>query len=164
MTKAPRCCCTPKSTPSAEVACPSCGCPGQPVAALTMRALLRPELVVDVRDLMYYFCATPSCPVVYYAPGVPQTFNCEDLTVRVGIKVTGPPHTICYCFGHTIESLQGGVTRTGRSEAVEAIQAAVKAGTCRCDVMNPSGRCCLGDVNKALKEITGAVVTGEVEA
>jgi len=129
-----------------------------------MRAMLRPELVVQVRDAAYYYCATPSCPMVYYAPGGPQTFNCEDLPVRVGIKVTGPPPTICYCFGLTIESLREDVARTGRSEAVEAIQAAVKAGTCRCEVMNPSGRCCLGDVTKALKEITGAVLSSEVEA
>jgi len=158
MTKAPRCCCTPKSTPSAEVACPSCGCPGQPVAALTPRALLRPELVVDVRDLMYYFCATPSCPVVYFALGGARTFMREDLTIRVGVKVTDPPHQLCYCFGHTIESLREDVARTGSSEAVVAIKAAVKAGTCRCDVMNPSGRCCLGDVVKALKVIGGGLL------
>ena len=164
MTKAPPCFCTPKSTPGAEVACPSCRCPGQAVAALTVKAMLRAEHAGEARDVAYYFCRTPSCPIVYYAPGWPQTFNCEDLTVRVGIKVTGPPHTICYCFGHTIESLREDVARTGRSEAVGVIQAAIEAGTCRCEVMNPSGRCCLGDVNKALKEITGAVATGEVEA
>ena len=158
MTKDPRCCCTPKATLVPAVACPSCGRSGQPVAALTMRAMLRPELVVQVRDAAYYYCATPSCPMVYYAPGGPQTFNCEDLPVRVGIKVTGPPPTICYCFGLTIESLREDVARTGRSEAVEAIQAAVKAGTCRCEVMNPSGRCCMGDVVKALKVIGGGLL------
>ena len=134
------------------------------MAAMAPRALIRPELVVQVRDITYYFCATPTCPVVYFAPGGARTFMREDLTIRVGVKVTDPPHQLCYCFGHTIESLREDVARTGSSEAVVAIKAAVKAATCRCEVMNPSGRCCLGDVARALKEIAGAAVPGEGEA
>ena len=98
--------------------CPSCGCTGQPVNALTLRALLRSELVEQFQDVTYRYCATTTCPVVYYAPGGPQSFLCDDLTVRVGVKVSGPPHPICYCFGHTFESLQEDVARAGGSEAV----------------------------------------------
>ena len=78
--------------------------------------------------------------------------------MRVGVKVAAPPHTICYCFGHTVESMRADVTRAGSSEALEAIQAAVKAGTCRCEVMNPSGHCCMGDMIKALKVIGGGLL------
>jgi hypothetical protein len=81
-----------------------------------------------------------------------------SVKVRVGVKVTDPPRPICYCFGHTVESLREEVATTGLSKAVGALQAAVKAGTCRCDVMNPSGRCCLGDVVKALKVIGGGLL------
>jgi len=28
----------------------------------------------------------------------------------------------------------------------------VKAGRCACEVKNPSGACCLGEVNKAVKD------------
>ena len=160
MTKPHPCCCTPKATQDAGVACPSCGCPGQPVAALTISTLLRPELGAEVQGIAYHFCATPTCPVVYYASEQAQTFTCPDITVRVGVKATAPPHPICYCFGHTIESLQEDLARTGSSAAVVAIQAAVNAGTCRCEVMNPSGRCCLGDVVRAAKGFSEATVTG----
>ena len=150
------CCCTPVATQNNSVACPFCGCPGHSVEALTLRALLRPELVLQLRDIAYHFCATPACPVVYFAPGDDNPFMSEGLKVRVGVKVADPPRPICYCFGHTVESLREEVATAGLSKAVGAIQAVVKAGTCRCEVMNPSGRCCLGDVFKALVEPSGS--------
>jgi hypothetical protein len=38
------------------------------------------------------------------------------------------------------------IERTGRSTASRHIRSEVKAGHCRCDLENPSGRCCLGEV------------------
>lgn len=29
----------------------------------------------------------------------------------------------------------------------------VKAGECACKIKNPAGRCCLGEVNKTVKEV-----------
>jgi hypothetical protein len=34
----------------------------------------------------------------------------------------------------------------------ERITGEVEAGRCACEVKNPSGACCLGEVNKAVKE------------
>ncbi len=63
------------------------------------------------------------------------------------------PHALCYCFGHSEESLRAEWQATGRLDSVEAIRAAVKEGRCQCEVMNPSGACCLGDVLKVAKAI-----------
>ena len=73
MTKHHSCCFPLKVTQDAGVDCPSCGCTWQPVNALTLRALLRSELVEQFQDVTYRYCATTTCPVVYYAPGGPQT-------------------------------------------------------------------------------------------
>ena len=37
---------------------------------------------------------------------------------------------------------------------IDAIKAEVKAGTCRCEMTNPEGVCCLGDVSKEVKALT----------
>ena len=43
------------------------------------------------------------------------------------------------------------IERTGWSTAGERICREVKAGTCECEIRNPSGRCCLGDVRATEK-------------
>ena len=147
------CCSTPTASGDERAICPTCGEHGKPVEPETLRALLQPNLQSQVRDESYRFCKSTTCPVVYFLPGTSQTFVREDLTVRVGVKEASAPRPLCYCFGHSEESLHEEWIRTGKSTAVVAIQAAVKAGTCRCEVMNPQGNCCLGDVVKALKAV-----------
>lgn len=147
------CCCTPAADPEGKAVCPTCGNHGKPVAPETLRALLQPSLQSQVQDATYRFCASSTCPVVYFLPGTAQTFVREQLTVRVGVKETSAPRPLCYCFGHSEESLREECLRTGKSTAVAAIQAAIKAGTCRCEITNPQGNCCLGDVLKVLKAV-----------
>ena len=73
--------------------------------------------------------------------------------MRVGLKETESPTPLCYCFGHTAESAREEMVATGRSTVAERITAEVQAGNCSCEVKNPSGRCCLGDVNRAIRQI-----------
>ncbi|WP_243288785.1 hypothetical protein [Geothrix terrae] len=42
---------------------------------------------------------------------------------------------------------------TGRLDSVETIRSAVREGRCRCETLNPSGACCLGDVLRAAQAI-----------
>jgi len=149
------CCCPPPASHNEEAVCPTCGNHGNPVGPETLRALLQPSLQSYVQDATYRFCASSMCPVVYFLPGTAQTFVREQLTVRVGVKETSAPRPMCYCFEYSAESLHEEWLRTGKSTAVAAIQAAVKAGTCRCQVTNPQGNCCLGDVVQALKAVQG---------
>jgi len=146
-------CCSPAVGLEEGDVCPTCGNHGKPVSPETLRALLQPSLQSHVEDANYCFCASSTCPVVYFLPGTAQTFVREQLTVRVGVKETSAPRPLCYCFGHSQESLREEWLRTGKSTAVAAIQVAIKAGTCRCQVTNPQGNCCLGDVLQSLKAI-----------
>jgi hypothetical protein len=91
---------------------------------------------------------------VVYFPFDPQapTFRREDLLVRVGAKEKGDPIPVCYCFGFTRKDIRDEITETGHSTVAERITAEVKAGNCACEVKNPSGKCCLGDVTRIAKD------------
>ncbi len=147
----PRCDCCGE-VPAAEAApCPGCGGAGRVVGTPTLRALLAPRWAGEVPRGPWRFCASPACDLVYFGPA--GTYRKDQLRVRVGLKETEAPRPLCYCFGHSAESLRADWQATGRLDAVEEIRAAVKEGRCRCDVENPSGACCLGDVLK----VAGAI-------
>jgi mercuric ion transport protein len=86
------------------------------------------------------------------------------LRLESAIKETEDPIPVCYCFGWTQEKIFSQIKQLGRSSAVEEISAKVKAGECACEINNPSGSCCLGEVNKVVKkgmEIYGKGKAGE---
>lgn len=149
-------CCAPSARPGVRAGCPACGMEGRPVKPVTLRSLLQPHLRPEVREEPYRFCASQDCALVYYSADGSQTFTRGDLTVRVGLKERSAPRPLCYCFGHSDESIREEWVRTGKTTVAEAIKAELKAGGCRCEVTNPSGACCLGDVLKEVKALTSA--------
>ncbi len=147
-------CCTPLAKPRTAASCPACGAEGKPVKPVTLRALLHPHLRAEVRDEVYRFCASPDCALVYFSADGSQTFARADLTVRVGVKERSGPRPLCYCIGHSAESIRNEWATTRKSTVIDAIKAEVKAGTCHCEVTNPGGGCCLGDITKEVKALT----------
>ncbi len=75
----------------------------------------------------------------------------SQVRVRVGIKETEDPIPVCYCFGFTQEDIFEEIHAIGITRIPDKIRAEVKAGNCACEINNPSGSCCLGDVNRAVK-------------
>ena len=137
-----------------EILCPRCGRKGRPVETLTLKALLCPAALSRLGvGASYHFCATPTCTAVYFAGDAESVYDKDDLEVRVGLKESDDPIPLCYCFGHTRASVREEIERTGKSSAPASITAHIQAGRCGCDVNNPSGACCLGEVNKAVKEL-----------
>jgi bacterioferritin-associated ferredoxin len=123
------------------------------VAHETVEALVKPEFHDTVNGRGYAFCDSPTCPVVYFTADGSQVLKTQ-LRVRVGAKETEDPIPVCYCFNVTERMIHEEVAQTGRSTASTLIRAEVKAGNCRCEVENPSGRCCLGEVIQAEKRAT----------
>ena len=123
------------------------------MARLTMEHLLRPALAQRIAETQYYFCETPNCPVVYFShhPGAP-VFRKQDLSVRMGSKETGDPIPLCYCFSITRQAVRDEIQQTGFSTVVSRIKAEVQAGNCACEVKNPSGKCCLGNVTRVVQQ------------
>ncbi|WP_447973867.1 putative iron-sulfur cluster-binding metallochaperone [Nitrospira sp. Kam-Ns4a] len=146
----------PRPEPKEPKRCNSCMQPGKPVTHETVAALIKPEFHDTVKGRAYAFCDTPTCPVVYYTADGLQVLKTQ-LRVRVGAKETEDPIPVCYCFNVTERMIREEIKRTGRSTAASRIRAEVKAGNCRCEVENPSGRCCLGDVVAAEKRAARAV-------
>jgi len=138
-----------------------CGQRGTSVARITLGALLRPEHRPQIpAQEAFCFCRTPTCEVVYFAPGR-VVFRKHDLSVRIGLKEPGDPAVpVCYCFGWTPEKIRAELAATGRSTAIDQIKAQVKAGNCYCEVTNPQGACCLGNVAKAVQAAATITVKG----
>jgi hypothetical protein len=127
--------------------CPSCGNVGTRVDAITLKALLTSDaLKCGIPDAPR-FCATGDCPIVYFDGQTRMTFTESDLTVRVHAKHAddeGVP--VCYCFDYTPARVEEEIARIGSSTARAMITREVQAGHCACEVRNPKGTCCLGDV------------------
>lgn len=145
------CCSVPKKADThipSVMACPSCGARSKKVELLTVKSLVR-HLPLGSPPAQYYFCEAQGCDVVYFAAdSAALVFRSHDLLVRVGCKETEDPIPVCYCFGFTRREIAEEAAREGRSAAAEAVQAEVRAGRCACEVKNPSGKCCLGEITR----------------
>ena len=135
------------------VSCPDCLRTGKPVNPLTLKALLAVPLT-EVREVDYGFCRTQDCPVVYYSADGQQRFLERDLRERVSQKHPADEDVfVCYCFRHTLQSIRREAAATGESTVVAAITAGIKAGQCACDIRNPQGSCCLGNVRTVVASL-----------
>jgi len=99
----------------------------------------------------FYYCKTPSCKTVYFRDKTILTQ--EDLSVTVGLKDGANPATVCYCFEWTKQMIKTDLQDKGETSAIEDIKAKMQDLGCACEVLNPSGGCCLGDTTAAIKEI-----------
>ena len=137
-------------TNSTNVVCPTNGKVGKRVDTQTVKAMLNLPLNV-LRNTEYRFCPDPTCPTVYYSADGLQTFAEADLRERVYQKHPQEDDgLICYCFRHTV----GDVLKdrnAGENKVVSEIDQGIKNGQCACDIRNPQGSCCLGNVRALVK-------------
>jgi len=133
--------------------CPACGHKGKAVDGATVKAMLAVSLLA-VQDTPYLFCREARCPVVYFSTDGTQTFTTEQLRERVFQKEPDADDVfVCYCFRHTPGSIREEMTETGQSTVVDVINTAIQAGQCACDLRNPQGACCLGNVSAVVKRL-----------
>ena len=116
--------------------CPQCGAVGPEVPRRTVVAVTRTPLP---RQQTLRLCRTPACELIYYAePGA--WIEATALSLRPVFK---GGDVVCFCFLHRADAdgqLCAGV--------VEAITDRVRARDCSCDLRNPSGKCCLGELRR----------------
>ena len=139
-------------------ACPRCGRTGWPVQIVTLKSLLTPAAMrrLDVHEA-YHFCRVAACPVVYFSGD--HIFTKDEVTVRVFQKESDDPLPVCYCFGITKQQVADEIERTGQSTAVQLVSRYVKDGKCACELRNPQGRCCLGNLARVAGIGAGAAGT-----
>ena len=136
----------------AEAACAACGEVGRSVERKTVLQHVRHDLLDRVTDTNYRFCAAPSCAVVYYG-GDGARFVADDLREPVSVKTSGEKRPLCYCFGFTEGDARAEIERAGSSTIPARIGHLIKEGMCACEVRNPAGACCLGEVNRTVKRL-----------
>jgi hypothetical protein len=136
--------------PLPEAFCPECQQKGKAVQGQTVKALLSVSLRL-VHATAYYFCRTQSCPVVYFSADGASTFTTAQLRERVYQK---EPETddvpVCYCFKHTVGEIRNALPEA-QAAIIAEINAGIQADQCACDLRNPQGSCCLGNVRGLIK-------------
>ncbi|GAB4407287.1 MAG: hypothetical protein Fur0044_00080 [Anaerolineae bacterium] len=64
---------------------------------------------------------------------------------------------VCYCFRHSPATIRAEWLATDSSTVIEEINNGIKAGQCACEIRNPQGSCCLGNVGSVVKRDTQAI-------
>lgn len=122
--------------PSPRAPCPSCGVAGRNVEWITVKSLLTARALERADATEYRLCGSPGCDVVYFADSL--LFMREDVRAPVFPKEPPGARVVCYCF----EIVEGRID----AETESQIRAHVTAGRCACELKNPEGRCCLGNL------------------
>jgi hypothetical protein len=147
------CCPSTPADTSAARRCPRSGSPGKAVDRRTVTALLTDQALVRLSPGDYRFCPDAHCEVVYFGAD-DVCFTTGDLRVAVWQKQPFGDRQVCYCFGESETSMRAEIAAHGRSSAIERIREHIAANRCACEVRNPRGTCCLGDVMAAVERLT----------
>ena len=140
---------------SAAAPCPTNQEVGPKLDTLTVKSLLAIPLTAVSSHASYRFCPAPDCATAYYRADGQQVFTENELRERVYQKHADDPNSvICYCFGHTVGDIRAELEQGGASTVVDRIQAGIRAGQCACDIRNPQGHCCLGNVRGLIDRLS----------
>ena len=146
------CCAAPAETGNHAVGGPSCGASGAGVDLRTVKALLTERALARLRPTEHRFCSDPVCGTVYFtAEG--DCYQRDELRVPVWQKEAFGARLICYCFGETESRIRDEIETSGRSRALERVREHIAAGRCACEIRNPRGACCLGDLSAAVRRV-----------
>ncbi len=123
--------------------CPHCKKSGKRVEHDTMLHHIK-----DISTLSknrYYYCASFECDIVYFnkhdAPYTTAMLNKE-----IGFKEgSSDQAAVCFCYHYMKSELYN-------PSIIEKINIRINNYGSRCDIRNPSGKCCLKDIKKVQKE------------
>ena len=148
-------CClvTEKTQAPVRAECPISKTSSRKVQKRTLEHLLKEEKVASIQNVQYYYCTDQKCKIVYFSNESVPYFTIDDIKVKVFTKNTEDDVNVCYCFDWTRSRIKEQMKQLGKSTASLEIAQEVKNGTCACDIKNPKGECCLGDVNSYIKDI-----------
>jgi len=144
-------------TEPSRVVCPSCSeggieCAGpKKVPKITLHSLVRPEHHDALPADPTYFCSDKDCETVYFDAGGRQITK-DQLLVQVWQKEDTGDIPICYCFDFSARDIMEDARENTPPTIPLTIRDKVKAGLCACDVKNPQGSCCLGNVAYWVKQ------------
>ncbi len=122
--------------------CPLCGTKGHRVESDKM--IHHVKDISKMGDGNYSFCPCPECDVVYFLDE--ETFTTKMINKEIGLKDSSSQKgAICYCYNYPKSELFD-------DSIVDKINIRIENYGSRCDLRNPSGRCCLKDIKKMQKQ------------
>lgn len=134
--------------------CTKCQNKGVKVQIITLQSLLKDCCKGKISsNSIYKFCKNSECETVYFSRDKSHFFIKEELTVKATLKDKGLDVNVCYCFGHTRQSILDEIQSTGNSTVLEDVKAKMKNPGCFCETSNPQGGCCLGNITSWIKEV-----------
>ncbi len=86
-------------------------------------------------------------------------FRQEDVLVPVFQKGAEGARMVCYCLAISEDQVRGEVEAAGASASVERIERLVQRHRCACELRNPQGACCLGNIAAVVRAVPGLCVT-----
>ena len=133
--------------------CPVCNNKGKAVKLITIKSLISPKSLATIdAGQQYYFCKDADCQTVYFN-GNGQCFNTSDIKVRVHQKDLAEDVPVCYCFDWSPKNIAQAAKDGGLEQIAPSISDHIKAGRCGCEVNNPQGTCCLGNINSFIRQL-----------
>jgi len=145
-----------KETP--QNVCSGCGEVGRIVARQTVAHHVKSQKLAEIKSDEYKFCPSEKCPTVYYSVSG-EVFTTGDLRELVTSKSSGDYRPLCYCFGFTEGFVREEVERTGASSVPAQVSQFIKEKLCVCEIRNPAGACCLGEINRTVKSLSLALLS-----
>lgn len=139
--------------------CPVSGAPAVHVNRATVKALLTEAALARLTPGAHLFCPQPDCDIVYFTPSG-STYARQDLRVAVWQKEAPGSRMICYCFGENESAMRDEIAAGGTSAAPARVREHIQADRCACEIRNPRGVCCLGDVISTAARLAAARRTG----
>lgn len=124
--------------------CRRCSTSGQPVPRSLVRHHVTKAWQKDLDRDDLNFCDTPGCEVVYFgSEGV--MFTVADVRRAPAYKTGAGTDLLCFCFDVT------GDDTLRAANSTPYIRERVRKSECACDILNPSGTCCLGSIGRWAK-------------
>lgn len=155
------CCSSAKMTKETpQNACGGCDETGRTVSRQTVIHHVKSEKLSCVETDEYKFCPSSNCPVVYYS-AAGRVFNVEDMRELITAKASGNNRPLCYCFGFTEGEARKEIEQTGESSIPAKVTQFIKEKLCACEIRNPAGVCCLGEINKTVKCLVAQTIIEE---
>lgn len=147
--------CGDETADGGRVCCPVSGAAVVHVNRATVKALLTDTALARLTPGAHFFCPQPDCDIVYLTPSG-ATYGRQDLRVAVWQKETPGSRMMCYCFGENESGMRDEIAREGATAAAARIRAHIQADRCACEIRNPRGVCCLGDVISTAERLAAA--------
>lgn len=121
--------------------CSGCGTTGHAVPLNLVRHHVLDPWRGRLEGREYGFCETPGCDVVFFTVDG-DTIGTRDVRRAPAYKTGRDGDLLCFCFDVS------GHDALGDPDPAPYVRERVRRGECACEVLNPSGACCLGSIGR----------------